>query len=51
MTFVEIDQSLVGAAVAPMALLELQRPDGLRLCIQPATGTDVLALVTRFMEV
>ncbi len=51
MTFVEIDQPLVGAAAAPTALLELQRPDGLRLRIQPATGADVLALVTCFMEV
>ncbi len=50
-TFVEIDQPLLGAAAARTALMELERPDGLRLRIQPTTGADVLALVTRFMEV
>jgi hypothetical protein len=51
MTFVEIDHPLVGAAAAPTALLEVERPDGLRLRIQPTTGADVLALFTCFMEV
>ncbi len=51
MTFVEIDQPLLGAAAARTALMELERPDGLRLRIQPTTGADMLALVTRFMEV
>ena len=50
MTFIEIDQPFVGAA-AQTALMELVRPDGLRLRIQPTNGADVLALATRFMEV
>jgi hypothetical protein len=29
--------------------MELQRPDGLRLRIQPTGGADMLALVDRFM--
>ena len=51
MTFIEIDQPLVRVAAAQTALMELERPDGLRLRIQPATGADVLALAARFMEV
>ena len=42
---------LVGTAAAQIALMDLERPDGLRLLIQPATGADVLALAERFMEV
>jgi hypothetical protein len=30
--------------------MEMERPDGLRLRLQPANGADVLALLTRFME-
>jgi hypothetical protein len=51
MTFIEIDQPLVGATAAHTPLMELERPDGLRLRIQPANGADVLALAARFMEV
>ncbi len=52
--FVEIDRTEVAKASglqATAAWLELQRPDGLRLRIQPANGTDTLALMARFMEV
>ena len=52
--FVEIDRTEVAQASglqATAAWLELQRPDGLRLRIQPANGTDVVALMARFMEV
>ena len=51
MTFIEIDQPLVGTVAAQTALMELERPDGLRLRIQPANGADMLALAARFMEV
>ncbi len=51
MRFIEIDQPLVGTVAAQTALMELERPDGLRLRIQPANGADVLALAVRFMEV
>jgi len=30
--------------------MELERPDGLRLRIQPTPGADLLALVERFMR-
>jgi hypothetical protein len=48
--FVELDRTLVGQALGPDARaswMELERPDGLRLRIQ---GTDLLALVERFMR-
>ena len=51
--FVELDRSLVGQVVGPdvSALwMELERPDGLRLRIQPTAGADLLALVERFMR-
>ena len=51
MTFIEIDQPLVGTVAAQTALMELERPDGLRLRIQPANGADMLALAARFMAV
>ena len=50
--FVEVDRALVGQAPGPEATavwMELQRPDGLRLRIQPSGGADMLALVDRFM--
>ncbi len=50
MTFIEINQPCAGTA-RQTALVELERPDGLRLRIQPANGADVLALAARFMEV
>jgi hypothetical protein len=52
--FVEIDRALVDRAPGPEAgavWMELERPDGLRLRIQPTRGADMLALVDRFMGV
>jgi hypothetical protein len=52
--FVEIDRALVDQAPEPGAgavWMELERPDGLRLRIQPTHGVDMLALVDRFMGV
>ncbi len=51
--FVELDRSLVGQVVGPNASapwMELERPDGLRLRIQPTAGAELLALVERFMR-
>ncbi len=51
--FVELDRSLVGQALGPDAnalWMELERPDGLRLRIQPTPGADLLALVEHFMR-
>ncbi len=50
MTFVEIDRTLVGAATVRAALMELERPDGLRLRIQPETPATTLALFERFLR-
>ena len=50
--FVEIDRALVDQAPGPGATtvwMELERPDGLRLRVQPSGGADMLALVERFM--
>jgi len=47
-------QTLVDEAVVPAApavWMELERPDGLRLRIQPTRGADLLALVDRFLGV
>lgn len=52
--FVEIDRALVGETLrpgAPATVMELQRPDGLRLRIEPATGVEMLALLERFLGV
>lgn len=52
--FVEIDPAHVNQSLgseAGAAWMELERPDGLRLRIQPTRGADMLALVERFMEV
>jgi len=52
--FVEIDPAVVDQAMRPggmPVLMELERPDGLRLRMQPANSTDMLALMARFMEV
>ena len=52
--FVEVDREVVDRAIRPSsstAWMEMERPDGLRLRLQPANGADVLALVRRFMEV
>ena len=51
-TFVEInprqvDRTLESAAA--VGWLELERPDGLRLRIQPTQGAELLALVERFI--
>ncbi len=51
MTFVEIDHTLVDAATRRNAVLELERPDGLRLRIQPQTPADTPALFERFLRV
>jgi len=50
--FVEIDPNEVAHTSAlntHAAWLELHRPDGLRLCIHPSDGSELLALVDRFM--
>lgn len=52
--FVEVERALVDQAVvraAPAVWMELERPDGLRLRIQPSNGAEVLALVDRFLGV
>jgi hypothetical protein len=51
--FVQINPKLMERALEPAAAgwLELERPDGLRLRIQPTPGADLLALVERFMGV
>ena len=51
MTFVEIDHTLVDAATRRSAVLELERPDGVRLRIQPETVADALALFERYLRV
>jgi hypothetical protein len=51
-SFVEIDPVVMSRAPGPEASavwMELERPDGLRLRIQPTGGADLLALVERFM--
>ena len=53
-SFVEIDRGIVDQAIRPSArpvLMEMERPDGLRLRVQPANSADMLALMARFMEV
>jgi hypothetical protein len=53
-TFVEINPRRVDRTPAPAAAagwLELERPDGWRLRIQPTLGAELLALVERFMGV
>jgi len=53
-SFVEIDPAVVDQAMRPggtPVLIELERPDGLRLRIQPTNSADMLALMARFMEV
>ena len=52
--FVEINPQRMDRTLAPAAStgwLELERPDGLRLRIQPTQGAELLALVERFMGV
>ncbi len=52
--FVEIDRQDVAQASglsATAAWLELHRPDGLRLRIHPGGGSELLALVDRFMGI
>ena len=52
-SFVEIDRGIVDQAMRPSAtavLMEIKRPDGLRLRIQPTNSADMLALMARFME-
>jgi hypothetical protein len=52
--FVEINPQLMDRTLEPAAAagwLELERPDGLRLRIQPTQGAELLALVERFMGV
>ena len=53
-SFVEIDRGIVDQAIRPNTrpvLMEMERPDGLRLRIQPTNSADMLALMARFMEV
>ena len=53
-SFVEIDPAVIDQAMrsgGTPVLIELERPDGLRLRIQPTNSADMLALMTRFMEV
>ena len=52
--FVEIDRTLVAETQrrgAPATVMELQRPDGLRLRIEPASGAEMLVLLERFLGV
>ena len=52
--FVEIDRALVGETLrggAPATVMELHRPDGLRLRIEPASGAEMLVLLERFLGV
>ena len=51
-SFVEIDPAVVDQAMRPggmPVLMELERPDGLRLRIQSTHGANMLALAERFM--
>ena len=53
-SFVEIDPAVVDQAMRPggtPVLMEIERPDGLRLRMQPVNSSDMLALMARFMEV
>ena len=53
-SFVEIAPAVVDQAMrsgGTPVLIELERPDGLRLRIQPTNSADMLALMARFMEV
>ena len=53
-SFVEIAPAVVDQAMRPggtPVLMEMERPDGLRLRIQPTNSADMLALMARFMEV
>jgi hypothetical protein len=50
--FVEVDSSLIGQAMSSVAspvVIELHRPDGLRLRVESASGAELLALAERFM--
>ena len=49
-SFVEIDPTRVAAAAARTAVMEVERPDGLRLRIEPQTPADTLALLERFLR-
>ncbi len=52
--FVEIDRTWVEPSPipgAPSGVMELERPDGLRLRLQPANRAELLVLVERFMGV
>jgi hypothetical protein len=51
--FVEVEPGVVNQALTaePSAVwMELERPDGWRLRIQPSGGVELLALVERFMR-
>lgn len=50
--FVELDSALLGPALSSVAnpvVIELHRPDGLRLRVESASGAELLALAARFM--
>jgi hypothetical protein len=51
--FVEVEPAVVERAVGPpesaAPWMELERPDGFRLRIQPTGGSDMLALIDRFL--
>lgn len=52
--FVEVDPQVVHQTLGsqgPTGWMELARPDGLRLRIQPSGNAELLAVVNRFMEV
>ncbi len=52
--FVEIDRTFLDQAMeskTPVACLELERPDGLRMRIQPTQNAEILALIDHFMGV
>lgn len=53
-SFMEVDPQVVQQALGsqgPTAWMELARPDGLRLRIQPSGSAELLTVVNRFMEV
>jgi hypothetical protein len=54
MSFMEIDASLIEPTLRPVVsavVIELHRPDGLRLRVESANTTDMLVLAERLMEV
>ncbi len=54
MAFMELEASLIEPSLRPVEaslVIELQRPDGLRLRVESANTTDLVALAERFIGV